>query len=138
MFFRKIKESELDIAKKIYFESFDEDVVSNVCYNKDNIYVVGEGSTIMGMCMIDYIDHILTGNCVAYLNDVCVDRKFRGMGVGTFMLNEVERVANSYGAFSIMLTSNEKRCSAINLYKNHGFEIYDTNIFKKDLKQKNE
>lgn len=134
MFFRKVKESELDTAKRIYFESFNEDVVSNVCYSKDNIYVVGESSTIMGMCMIDYIDHVFTGNCIAYLNDVCVDGKFRGRGVGTFILNEAERVAISYGASSIMLTSNEKRCNAINLYKNHGFEIYDTNIFKKKLK----
>ena len=51
MIFRKMKVSEIDIVRKIYFESFETKVVGNLEYTADNIYVVVNDDNIVGNCV---------------------------------------------------------------------------------------
>ncbi len=133
MIFRKMKVSEIDVVRKIYFESFETRVVGSLEYTADNIYVVVNDDDIVGMCMVNYIDHIFSGVRTLYLNDVCVAKDFRRHGVATFMLDEVTKMAISNGVNYIMLTSSKKRSGAIGLYNKSGFYRYDTNVFRKEL-----
>lgn len=133
MVFRKMNVSEIDIVRKIYFESFETKVVGNLEYTADNIYVVVNDDNIVGMCMVNYIDHIFSGVRTLYLNDVCVANDFRRRGVATFMLDEVTKMAMRFGVNYIMLTSSDKRIDAIDLYNKSGFSRYDTSVFRKEL-----
>lgn len=133
MFFRKMEASEVDIVRKIYNDSFGDAISGDLDYSISNIYVVTLEDVIVGMCMINFIDHVFSGVRVLYLNDVCVDKNFRNRGVASFMLRMVDNFAVSSGVKYIMLTSNKKRCGAIDLYMRNGFSLYDTNVFRKEL-----
>ena len=79
------------------------------------------------------INNIFTNEKTGYINLVCVKSEYRGQGVGTFMLRELEKVAKRKGVTMLMLTSNKKRCSANTLYKNLDYVLYDTNVYKKKI-----
>ncbi len=130
MFFRKMNFDDIKSVSNIYLESFGV-CTDKINYTKDNIYVVGKDSVIMGMCMIDCIDHVFSGDKVFYINDICVSINYRRKGVASFMLSEIVKLAQEEKVTSIMLTSNKDRCSAISLYEKFGFEKYDTNVMKK-------
>ena len=88
---------------------------------------------VFGMCMVNYIDDIFVGKRTAYVNAVCVLKKYQKQGIATFMLGEVEKICLEDGCTEIMLTSRSSRYNANKLYKSLGYYIYDTNVFKKKL-----
>lgn len=133
MLVRKMNFEDIDIVKNIYAESFEKNVSLEINYTNENIYVVCDGDIIMGMCMVNYIDDIFVNKRTAFVNAVCVDKAYRGRGVATFMLREIEAIAMEDGASLVMLTSSSKREVANHLYKKLGFDIYDTNVFKKRI-----
>ena len=61
--------------------------------------------------IFDYINNIFTNEKTGYINLVCVKSEYRGHGVGTFMLRELEKIARRECVTVLMLTSNKKRCS---------------------------
>ena len=130
---RKARQTDLIDITKIYQESFDKEVLNNIEYTDENIYVVEDQGIILGMCMINYINNIFSNEKTGYINLVCVKSEYRGQGVGTFMLKELEKVAKRKGVTMLMLTSNKKRCSANTLYKNLDYVLYDTNVYKKKI-----
>lgn len=131
MIFRKMVVSDIEALKKIYSKSFG-NAIDNVSY-ADNIYVVEINSAVVGMCMIDYINHIFSGDKHVYINDICVSIDYRRRGVASFMLSEVIKLSKDNGASSIMLTSSNDRKDAISLYEKFGFLKRDTNVFKKKI-----
>lgn len=70
----------------------------------------------------------------AVLDDLVVDKKFRGQGIGTKLLKTVIAKAKKTGAFVIDFTSKPTRESANNLYKKLGFKQRETNIYRFDLR----
>lgn len=129
---RRLNVSDIDRVKSIYSESFGQSV-SSINYNGECIYVACVNEEIAGLCMVNYIDDIFVSNRIAFINNVCVSKKYRGLGIARFMLEEVEKILISDGVNEIMLTSSSKRVVANKLYKNLGFSIYETNVFKKKL-----
>ena len=123
--------NDVERAKIIYADAFEKD---DVVFNKHflNIFGVYEDG-LLGLCQIDYIDNCFERKKIAYLNSVCVDKDYRGKGVATYLLTEVEKIAKYYGCDEIMLTSSPKRKDANHLYEKLGYEIYDTNVFKKKI-----
>lgn len=133
MLVRRLNHSDLEQVKNIYAEAFLVDVLVEVSYTKQDIYVVCDEDIILGMCMVNYIDDIFVGKRTAYVNAVCVLRKYQNHGVATFMLREIEKICLEDGCTEIMLTSSSKRLEANKLYKSLGYSVYDTNVFKKEI-----
>ena len=69
----------------------------------------------------------------AILEDVVVDEKFRGQGIGTKLIKTAIAKAKKEGAFTIGLTSRPNRESANHLYKKLGFKQKETNIYLLEL-----
>lgn len=130
---RRMNTNDIDIVKEIYSEAFRKQVSSVIDYTNEDIYVVCLDDEIAGMCMVDYIDDIFISRRTALVNGVCVGEEYRGKGIATFMLDEIEKLALEDGCTEIMLTSSSKRVCANKLYKKLGFEIKDTNVFKKKI-----
>lgn len=64
------------------------------------------------------------------IEDVVVDEKYRGRGIGDALIGALIDEARKEKADSVELTSNPKRKAAIAMYKKHGFQKRDTNCFR--------
>lgn len=131
---RKMKGTDLDEVKEIYSLAFGTLVCDDLKYGYDNIYVVCNNDIIVGMCMVDYICDSFADKKGAYINSVCIKESCRRQGYAAFLLNEVEKICLKDGCSEIMLTSSVKKKPANMLYESLGYDIYDTNVFKKKIK----
>ncbi len=69
----------------------------------------------------------------ARIEDVIVDLRFRGRGLGKILMEEAVRRARKAGAASLSFTSRPAREAANKLYQSMGFKLHDTNVYKMDL-----
>ena len=69
----------------------------------------------------------------AVIEDVVVDRSFRGRGVGEALLRSLLELARAKGARGVALTSNPQRVSANRLYLRMGFRRRRRNSYFYDL-----
>lgn len=70
----------------------------------------------------------------AWIEDVVVDRRFRGRGYGRLLVERAIDFARTQGVELLMLTSNPARTAANALYQAIGFERKETNCYKLTLK----
>ena len=69
-----------------------------------------------------------------YLVDyVCVDSKYRGMGLGERLLEYAENIARDENVMYMQLTCGRKRETAHRLYDKCGFIMRDSDIFRKEI-----
>ena len=68
----------------------------------------------------------------AWIEDVVVDKRARGEGVGEALTREAIRIANERGARTIDLTSNRSREAANRMYRKLGFNRRDTTVYRID------
>ena len=92
------------------------------------LYVAKEGDTIFGMLSL-VVFSIPTGR-KAWIEDVVVDERARGKGVGKELMNHALNVAKELGAKSADLTSRPSREAANKLYQAIGFERRETNVYR--------
>jgi len=130
---RRMAPHDIEAVKNIYSDAFGKEVCVVVSYTKEDIYVVCSFDKVIGMCMVNYIDDIFIDRRTALVNAVCVDKDYRGKGIGSFLLSKIEEIAIEDGADEIMLTSSAKRVCANKLYEKLGFKVYDTNVYKKRI-----
>lgn len=69
----------------------------------------------------------------AWVEDVVVDGSVRGQGVGGALTREAVRRAEAAGARTVDLTSRPGREAANRLYRRLGFELRETNVYRKVL-----
>ncbi len=69
----------------------------------------------------------------AWIEDVVVDEAARGHGVGAALVDEALRLAERAGARTVDLTSRATREAANRLYVRLGFELRQTNVYRKTL-----
>ena len=98
--------------------------------NNENFYlfVAEHEGAIVGMLSLVVVD-IPTGR-KAWIEDVVVDSRARGLHIGQALVEEAKVCAKDVGAKKIYLTSNPSRKAAHALYKKCGFEEYDTTVFR--------
>ena len=98
--------------------------------NNENFYlfVAEHEGAIVGMLSLVVVD-IPTGR-KAWIEDVVVDSRARGLHIGQALVEEAKVCATDVGAKKIYLTSNPSRKAAHALYKKCGFEEYDTTVFR--------
>jgi ribosomal protein S18 acetylase RimI-like enzyme len=92
------------------------------------LYVAKEDDTIFGMLSL-VVFSIPTGT-KAWIEDVVVDERARGKGVGKELMNHALNVAKELGAKSADLTSRPSREAANKLYQAIGFEGRETNVYR--------
>ena len=66
----------------------------------------------------------------AWVEDVVVDEKARGRGVGKLLTEHAIQVAREHGAHSVDLTSRPSRAAANALYQRVGFQQRETNVYR--------
>jgi len=66
---------------------------------------------------------------VGWIEDVVVDERARGRGVGEALTREAQRIAAEAGVHSVRLTSRPERDAANRLYHRLGFERRGTNVY---------
>ncbi|HOW60275.1 MAG TPA: GNAT family N-acetyltransferase [Candidatus Moranbacteria bacterium] len=110
---------------KINIKSLIKDKGCNCIVIEENKQVIGFGSLI--------VHQVPCEGYVARIEDVVIDSAWRGKGHGKRLTKELIAIAKNKKVKKINLTSNPKRITARNLYKNMGFEIYNTGVFKMDL-----
>jgi len=66
----------------------------------------------------------------ARIEDVVVDERARGQGVGTALTMAALRLAGERGARSVDLTSRTSREAANRLYQHLGFRLRDSNVYR--------
>ncbi len=66
----------------------------------------------------------------AWIEDVVVDERARGQGVGELLTAEAIRVAREAGARTVDLTSSPSRAAANRLYQRLGFVLRETNVYR--------
>ena len=95
-----------------------------------NLFVAEDDDrNVMGMLTLTSCP-TLAGEKV-WIEDVIVDKKFRGKGVGRALLRAaVDFARNELKAQAVYLTSNPSRVQARSLYRSEGFEEYETGVFR--------
>jgi ribosomal protein S18 acetylase RimI-like enzyme len=68
----------------------------------------------------------------AWIEDVVVDERARGRGVGAALTNAAIRLASDQGARTVDLTSRPSREAANRLYQRLGFVARETNVYRFD------
>lgn len=70
---------------------------------------------------------------IGRVEDVVVDERFRGLGLGDLLLGYLKRLGLVLGLERMELTSNPDRDAANKLYIKHGFKKRDTNCYSLDI-----
>lgn len=86
------------------------------------------GEEIVGMLTLTWYD--VPSGRKGWIEDVVVDEKQRGHGIGHQLLQEAFRLAAADGIDKIMLTSSPHRHAAHALYHKEGFQEVDTTLFR--------
>ena len=76
----------------------------------------------------------LTTGTKAWVEDVVVDSEARGRGYARQLLQHLAEEAKAIGAKSLNLTSRPSREAANKLYQSEGYEIRETNVYRKAVK----
>ena len=73
-----------------------------------------------------------------YIEDVVVDEKWRGHGIGEALTQACLGFAQQAGCPQVMLTCNPGRTAANRLYQRMGFELRKTNVYRFNFQKKQE
>jgi len=92
------------------------------------LLIARDGAEIAGALALT-IYRILTG-VTARIDDVVVDERVRGQGIGEALAREAIALARAAGARSVNLTSRPERAAANRLYQRLGFEAITTNVYR--------
>jgi len=138
LIYRELKKGDKEKLVEIFkqpsanfnFNNFDEDVL--IADPNCNCIVIEKDGEIAGFAsLVTY--RVPTKGLVARIEDVIVDEKFRGQGLGRGVMEKLIEIAGKKNVVMIDLTSNPKRIAARKLYESLGFEIYDTGVFRLKL-----
>jgi len=113
------------------FSQFDEDAL--IADANCNCVVIEKDGEVAGFAtLVTY--RVPTKGIIGRIEDVIVDEKYRGQGIGRGVMEELIRMAKEKNIFLIELTSKPQRTAARKLYESLGFEVYDTGVFRLKLK----
>ena len=90
-----------------------------------------ETNEIVGMLTLALV-RIPTG-LRAWIEDVVVDERARGAGIGSALVSEAIAIARGGGARTVDLTSRPDRAAANRLYERLGFARRETNVYRFNL-----
>ncbi len=106
--------------------------LEDIIYSKNSLLFIAEiEGRIIGMSTLVTI--IIPTTIKALIEDVVVDKKYLGKGIGKELTLHAINVAKENNVNSINLTSSPRRKAANALYKKLGFEKRETNVYKLEI-----
>ena len=101
----------------------------NSILNSDHSILIGafDDKILIGILTLTIV-HIPTSKH-GRIEDVVVDRNYRGKGIGEKLSFEAIRIAKELKLSKLFLTSNPKRIEANQLYQKIGFQLSTTNSY---------
>lgn len=110
---------------------FDLEALERIVQSPSSELFILRGEEVVGMLTIG-IYSSPTGRKV-WVEDVVVDSRWRGQGLGRELINEaIKYCQRELAPCTLMLTSNPARIEANELYRTSGFEPKHTNVYKYD------
>jgi phosphinothricin acetyltransferase len=109
-----------DIKQVPLQELFEADNPITIAYCEDNGAIVG----IALMCTYK----VISGH-KGWIEDVVVDEKMRGRGIGKKLMEKLLEVAREKQLSEVLLFSADHRQAAISLYKKLGFQRKDSGLY---------
>ena len=95
------------------------------------LFVARDGSHIVGMLTL--ATFVIPTGVRAWIEDVVVDESTRGSGAGAALVQAALDRSAQVGARTVDLTSRPDREAANRLYARLGFELRQTNVYRKSL-----
>lgn len=107
----------------------DLELLSAVINAQDTTLLVASiDDRLVGMCTL--VTFSIPTGVRCWIEDVVVDSKARGAGIGAELVNEAIARAKNAGARSVDLTSRPSRVDANRLYERLGFSRRETNVYR--------
>ena len=144
MLVRKYMKEDFEDVCEILVEAFvsvasafkDKEINSDLLDLDENKYfqVVAEdeGKVVGYLLATKNVDPVLKRNNF-WIDYVCVDSNCRGKGIGRQLLTKIEEIAKEENGYYLQLTSSRFRTHARKLYMDFGFEMRESDIFRKVL-----
>lgn len=144
MLVRKYMKEDFEDVCEILVEAFvsvasafkDKEINSDLLDLDGNKYfqVVAEdeGKVVGYLLATKNVDPVLKRNNF-WIDYVCVDSNCRGKGIGRQLLTKIEEIAKEENGYYLQLTSSRFRTHARKLYMDFGFEMRESDIFRKVL-----
>ena len=120
-----------NLKKSYEIDEKQEKIIKKRIKSRKEIFLVAEiENKIVGLIDGYLIDSIYHKEKVAYLDHLCVDKKYRNREIGTRLIKEFDNKAKKRGAKFIKLNAFENNIKAVNLYKKLGFKEYSIYYMK--------
>jgi len=100
--------------------------------NQISVVYCSENDEIIGIALMCTYK-VISGK-KGWIEDVVVNSKHRGKGIGRKMMNKLLEVGNEKQLSEILLFTEDHRTPAINLYSNLGFKVKDSRIYSRKMK----
>jgi len=133
---RPVKKEDKEILIKLFTQltgvesDFDLDTI--LSDDRCKCIVLEDDGVVIGSATLSLYNSPVKGG-VGSVEDVIVDKNYRGQGLGRKLMNELIEIGEKENSAFITLTSNPKREAARRLYQSLGFKLYDTGFFKLNL-----
>lgn len=100
-----------------------DDIIAMMGDDQKPIFVADTGDDIAGyvFCQLKRPQNpVMLDNLTIYIDDLCVDTKYRRMGIGRALFERVKQLADELGAYNIDLNVWAFNRSAIEFYRSLG------------------
>jgi ribosomal protein S18 acetylase RimI-like enzyme len=89
---------------------------------KAALYVIESHGQVLGMVSLLFVTSTALGKPVALLEDLVVDRHWRGQGLGSALLDHALAEAGKQGLGRVTLLTDPGNLRALALYRSRGFK----------------
>jgi GNAT superfamily N-acetyltransferase len=117
---RQLFEIEQDF---VFNEDRHRKALSLLIDQQSNAHVIAAqaGSQVIGMCSIQVLISSAEGGEVGLVEDVVVEQRYRGLGVGNAMLAYLERWSLNRGLSRLQLLADRGNARALSFYRQSGW-----------------
>lgn len=88
-----------------------------------HVLVAEVGDAVVGLCTVQLTVSTAEGGPSGLIEDVVVDRAWRGRGIGRALLDEAERWAKGQGALRVQLLADQRNAPALAFYQARGWTL---------------
>ena len=93
------------------------------------------GNEVVGLCALSIRNNLYAQGLLANIDELVIDEKYRGKGIGKLMLDDVTLIASKNNCAFLELESAFHRVDAHRFYEKEGFEKTGFFISKKLVQQ---
>lgn len=111
-----------------------EQMLASKIENKDNnLYVYELSAKVVGFIAIIRVFYFPTMQYITRITAICVDEQYRGMGIGSQLVDFAENLAASFGDISVEITCSLEREQTHQFYLQQGYSKHSYKFVKNIL-----